>query len=86
VAFTPIPDAEALAAYQLLARLEGIIPALESSHAVALAMRLAPALPPEDIMVVNISGRGDKDLFITARALDAERWISFLQSEVERDQ
>jgi tryptophan synthase beta chain len=49
-------------------------------------MRLAPALPPEDIMVVNISGRGDKDLFITARALDAERWISFLQSEVERDQ
>ncbi|MDI3492852.1 MAG: tryptophan synthase beta chain [Desulfomicrobiaceae bacterium] len=86
VAFTPIPDAEALAAYQLLARLEGIIPALESSHAVALAMRLAPSLPPEDIMVVNISGRGDKDLFITARALDAERWISFLQSEVERDQ
>lgn len=86
VAFTPIPDTEALAAYQLLARIEGIIPALESSHAVALAMRLAPNLPPEDLMVVNISGRGDKDLFITARALDAERWISFLQSEVERDQ
>jgi tryptophan synthase beta chain len=86
VHFTAITDAEALHAYQSLAQAEGIIPALESAHAVALAMRLAPQLPQEDLMVVNISGRGDKDLFITARALDGERWIQFLTQEVERDQ
>ncbi len=86
IQFSAISDDEALAAYQLLARLEGIIPALESAHAVALAARLAPRLPKDDLMVVNISGRGDKDLFITARALDEARWRAFLHSEVHRDQ
>ncbi len=55
-------DAEALEAFQALARLEGIIPALESAHAVAHAMRLAPSLDPDAVIMVNLSGRGDKDV------------------------
>ena len=57
-----ITDEEALAAFQLLSQTEGIIPALESSHAVALAVKLAPKLPKDEIIVVNLSGRGDKDV------------------------
>ncbi|MBC7342038.1 MAG: tryptophan synthase subunit beta [Clostridia bacterium] len=57
-----ITDYEALAAFELLARTEGIIPALESAHAIALAGRLASALSPQEIMVINLSGRGDKDV------------------------
>lgn len=56
-------DREALEAFQLLARTEGIIPALESSHALAYAVRLAPQLPPDAVVVVNLSGRGDKDIY-----------------------
>ncbi|MCG0278003.1 MAG: tryptophan synthase subunit beta, partial [Thermanaeromonas sp.] len=52
----------ALEAFELLARTEGILPALESAHAVALAGKLAPALGSEEIIVVNLSGRGDKDV------------------------
>ncbi|MGH8637846.1 MAG: tryptophan synthase subunit beta [Burkholderiales bacterium] len=59
-------DAEALAAFHALCRLEGIIPALESSHALAHAARLAPALPKDAIMLVNLSGRGDKDMHTVA--------------------
>ena len=55
-------DHEALDAFFLLSRTEGIIPALESSHALAHALRLAPTLPPETIIIVNLSGRGDKDV------------------------
>ncbi len=62
VQYTGISDEEALAAFQLLSRSEGIIPALESSHAVALAVQLAPQLSQDEIMVINISGRGDKDV------------------------
>ncbi|MDN5326704.1 MAG: tryptophan synthase beta chain [Moorella sp. (in: firmicutes)] len=61
-AYTAITDSEALEAFQLLSRTEGIIPALESSHAVALAMKIAPGLRPEEIMIINLSGRGDKDV------------------------
>ncbi|GAF27120.1 tryptophan synthase beta chain [Moorella thermoacetica Y72] len=60
--YTAITDTEALEAFQLLSRTEGIIPALESSHAVALAMKMAPGLKPEEIMIINLSGRGDKDV------------------------
>ncbi len=60
-------DEEALAAFELLARTEGIVPALESAHAVAHAAKLAPALPPEAVMVVNLSGRGDKDVAEVSR-------------------
>jgi tryptophan synthase beta chain len=62
-------DEEALRAAERLARTEGIVPALESAHAVAECIRLAPKLSPDDILVVNLSGRGDKDMGIMAREL-----------------
>jgi tryptophan synthase beta chain len=62
IRYTSIDDGEALEAFHLLSRLEGIIPALESAHAVAEAMRLAPQLKTEHIIVINLSGRGDKDV------------------------
>jgi tryptophan synthase beta chain len=62
VSYTYATDAEALAAFHLLAKLEGIIPALESAHAVAEAVKRAPTMPRDAILVVNVSGRGDKDL------------------------
>jgi tryptophan synthase beta chain len=60
--YTIATDDEALAAFAALSECEGILPALESAHAVAEAMRLAPTLPAETILLVNLSGRGDKDL------------------------
>jgi len=62
VNYTTATDSEALAAFQLLCRTDGIIPALESSHALAEAIKLAPSLSPENIIIVNLSGRGDKDI------------------------
>jgi len=59
-------DEEALAAFHSLTRIEGIMPALESSHALAYAMKLAPELGPEKVMIVNLSGRGDKDIHTVA--------------------
>jgi tryptophan synthase beta chain len=69
VTYVSATDAEALDAFQLTCRLEGIIPALESSHAVAHAMRIAPTLAKDKIIVVGLSGRGDKDVFTVANAL-----------------
>jgi tryptophan synthase beta chain len=60
--YVSITDDEALEAFHLLSRTEGIIPALESSHAVAYATKLAPTLAPDQILIVNLSGRGDKDV------------------------
>ncbi|WP_332307499.1 pyridoxal-phosphate dependent enzyme [Leucobacter komagatae] len=62
-------DAETLDAFQLLTRTEGIIPALESSHAVAHAVKLAPTLGTDEIIIVNLSGRGDKDVDYVAELL-----------------
>ncbi|HVY72248.1 MAG TPA: tryptophan synthase subunit beta, partial [Verrucomicrobiae bacterium] len=62
VDYTYATDGEALAAFTRLARLEGIIPALESSHAVAEAIKRAPTMPKEALIIVNLSGRGDKDV------------------------
>lgn len=62
-------DAETLEAFQLLTRTEGIIPALESSHAVAHAIKLAPTLPADAVIIVNLSGRGDKDVDFVAERL-----------------
>lgn len=62
VEYTAVADGEALEAFQLLCRTEGIIPALESSHALAEAVKRAPKLPKDHLMVVNLSGRGDKDM------------------------
>jgi len=67
--YTAVTDQEALAAFRHLTLTEGIIPALESSHAVAYAMKLAPTLPSDHLMVINLSGRGDKDLH-TVAAID----------------
>jgi tryptophan synthase beta chain len=64
--YVSISDAEALQAFHDLCRLEGIIPALESSHALAYATRLAPTLAKEQILLVNLSGRGDKDMHTVA--------------------
>ncbi|MCB1345509.1 MAG: pyridoxal-phosphate dependent enzyme, partial [Rhodobacteraceae bacterium] len=67
--YVSITDTEALAAFQQLCRTEGIIPALESSHALAHVAKIAPDLPRDHIIVVNLSGRGDKDIFTVAKHL-----------------
>lgn len=64
--YVPINDAEALDAFHTLCRVEGIIPALESSHAVAYGLKLAKTLPPDQVVLVNLSGRGDKDMHTVA--------------------
>ena len=66
--YVSVTDDEALAAFHALCRYEGIIPALETSHALAHAAKLAPALPREALLLVNLSGRGDKDIYTVARA------------------
>jgi tryptophan synthase beta chain len=66
--YVSVTDDEALAAFHALCRYEGIIPALETSHALAHAAKLAPALPREALLLVNLSGRGDKDMNTVARA------------------
>ncbi|WP_313135499.1 tryptophan synthase subunit beta [Paracoccus jeotgali] len=67
-----VTDDEALQAFQLLCRTEGIIPALEPSHALAHVGKIAPDLPKDHLMVVNLSGRGDKDIFTVAKHLGVE--------------
>jgi tryptophan synthase beta chain len=69
VKYVAITDKEALAAFQLCTRLEGIIPALEPSHALAYVEKLAPTLPRDNILVMNLCGRGDKDIFAVAKHL-----------------
>jgi tryptophan synthase beta chain len=69
VEYTSVSDAEALAAFQTLSQLEGIIPALESAHAVAYAIKLAAGLPAEKTVIVNLSGRGDKDVNTVQKTL-----------------
>jgi tryptophan synthase beta chain len=69
VKYISATDQEALAAFQLLSKLEGIIPALEPAHAVAKVVELAPKLPKDHLMVVNLCGRGDKDIFTVADIL-----------------
>jgi tryptophan synthase beta chain len=70
ITFLSATDDEALNAFQLLSKLEGIIPALEPAHAVAKILQLAPQKPQDHLMVVNLSGRGDKDLETVARHLE----------------
>ncbi len=65
--YVPVTDEEAVEAFEYLSRVEGIIPALESAHAVAYAKKLAPTMQPDQIIVVNLSGRGDKDVAAIAR-------------------
>ena len=65
--YVAITDAEAMQGFHALTRKEGIIPALESSHAIAYAMKLAPTMSQDQIIIVNLSGRGDKDINTIAR-------------------
>jgi tryptophan synthase beta chain len=65
--YEPVNDAEAMTAFSLLSRTEGIIPAIETAHGLAGAMRLGAELGPESIIIVNLSGRGDKDVATAAR-------------------
>jgi tryptophan synthase beta chain len=70
--YVPASDAEALAATTLLARTEGIIPALESAHAIAEVVKRAPKMKKSDVVIVNVSGRGDKDIGIMRESLSLE--------------
>jgi tryptophan synthase beta chain len=70
--FVSVTDEEALEAFHSLSRLEGIMPALESAHAVAYAVQLAKRLPPSKTIVVGLSGRGDKDVQVVGRALGSD--------------
>lgn len=84
IKFTKAMDNEAINAIKLTAKYEGFIPALESSHAIAEAIKIAPTLTQNKKIVVNISGRGDKDIFITSKVIAPEEWSKFLLEEIER--
>lgn len=83
VEFVRASDEEALQATEILAKTEGIIPALESAHAVAEAIKRAKKMKPSDAIVVNISGRGDKDLFTIARSFAPQKFKDFLSRELK---
>jgi len=73
ITYTAITDTEALEAFLYLCRTEGIVPALESSHAVAFARKLAPDLSEDTIIVINLSGRGDKDVETVRRYMEGKQ-------------
>jgi len=75
-------DAEVLEVLKLVMRREGIIPALESAHAFVTALKEAPQLSPDEVILINQSGRGDKDIFTIAEALGDARWRAFLRDKV----
>ena len=77
-------DTEVTEAFKLLMKTEGIIPALESSHALAGGFKRAKTMRPDQHIVINLSGRGDKDIFNIARAFPQPEWSEFLQRESER--
>ena len=81
--FAAATDAEVIAALKLTIRKEGLIPALESSHAFAQAFAEAPTLSPEDVILINQSGRGDKDIFTIADAFKDPKWEAFIQKKAE---
>lgn len=83
VEFVRATDQEALRATEVLAKTEGIIPALESAHAVSEALGRAGKMKPEQTVVVNISGRGDKDLFTIARNFAPDKFKNFLRRELK---
>jgi len=82
--FTSALDDEVLDAVKTFARNEGLIFALESAHAGAEALKIAPKMNSSEVIIVNMSGRGDKDIFITSPVFRPEEWKTFLASELER--
>lgn len=84
VEFTSALDREALDALKFFAKNEGVLFAMESSHAGAQAIKMAPTMSKEDVIIINMSGRGDKDIFITSPVFRPEEWKNFLEAELER--
>ncbi|MBO7122788.1 MAG: tryptophan synthase subunit beta [Treponema sp.] len=84
VEFTSALDSEALDAVKFFAKNEGILFALESAHAGAAAIKLAREIPSDQALVINMSGRGDKDVFITSPVFRKDAWLNFLHAEIER--
>lgn len=84
IEFRSASDTEALEALKFFAAREGIVFAMESAHAGATAMKLAREMGPGKTLVINMSGRGDKDIFISAAALDGGNWKAFLEEEAGR--
>ncbi len=83
VQYEYVTDKKVIDSLKLLIKTEGIVPALESAHALAKGIELAKKLSKDKIIVVNISGRGDKDIFLIAEALEDKEWVSFLESKVK---
>ncbi len=81
IEFTTAGDNEALDALRFFASKEGIIFALESAHAGAAGLKIAEEYSPGEAVIINMSGRGDKDIFITAKALQKDKWFEFLREE-----
>lgn len=84
IEFTSILDDDALAAVRFFAKNEGILFALESAHAGAAAIKIAKEIPADQAIVINMSGRGDKDVFITSPVFRPQKWLDFLHAEIER--
>ncbi|MBF0478071.1 MAG: tryptophan synthase subunit beta [Candidatus Omnitrophica bacterium] len=84
IKFESATDTEVLNAYQYFAQKEGLLFAMESAHAAAYALRIVPKLTKEAIVCITMSGRGDKDIFITAKELYKAEWIKFLKNECEK--
>lgn len=82
IRFEKAMDTEVMGAAKLLIKHEGIIPALESAHALACAFREAQKLPKDKILLINLSGRGDKDIFNFAKAFADQSWIEYLKSQI----
>lgn len=85
VDFVYAKDDEVLIGWKMLAETEGIIAALESSHAILRATERAKEMSPDQSLVINISGRGDKDLFITTKAMGDENFTEFLKAQIEEN-
>jgi len=83
VRFEVATDAEVIDALSLTVRREGLIPALESAHAFAQAFAEAPAMSPDQVILINQSGRGDKDIFTVADAFDDPKWKAFIRRKAE---
>ncbi|MDA1317307.1 MAG: tryptophan synthase subunit beta [bacterium] len=83
VEFSAATDKQALKAFNLTVKHEGILPALESSHAIAEVIKRAPKMSRDNLIVVNISGRADKDIFIVAKALGDTEWNQFIKEQAK---
>ena len=82
IRFAAATDQEVIDAFKLTVKTEGIIPALESCHAIAQMLKEAPQMQRDYKVLINLSGRGDKDIFTIAEALQDEKWRQFLRHKV----